>query len=128
MTDKKYKLGLFSTFLAFIIWGSAVIFWKQIGHINAFETLAHRVVWSFIFILLIFLFNPKYKFSHIKALANNFKYLLISALLLCTNWITFIWAVNSGHVVECSLGYFINPLVNIFLGRIFFSEKLGKWQ
>ena len=128
MTDNKYKSGLIATFSAFIIWGLAVIFWKQIKHVDSFEILTHRVIWSFIFILIIFLTGDKYKFSRIKALSHNYKYLLLTSFLLCANWVTFIWAVNSGHVVECSLGYFINPLVNVILGAAFFGERLRKLQ
>jgi len=128
MNDEQYKKGLISTFSAFTIWALAVVFWKQIKHVAPFEILTHRIIWSFVFILLIFLISNKYQFSRTGNLSKNFKYLLLTSFLLCANWVTFIWAVNSGHVVECSLGYFINPLVNVLLGWLFFREKLRKFQ
>jgi chloramphenicol-sensitive protein RarD len=128
MNDEQYKKGLISTFSAFTIWALAVVFWKQIKHVAPFEILTHRIIWSFVFILLIFLISNKYQFSRTGNLSKNFKYLLLTSFLLCANWVTFIWAVNSGHVIECSLGYFINPLVNVLLGWLFFSEKLRKFQ
>lgn len=127
MTDN-YKKGLISTISAFSIWGLAVIFWKQIRHVDSFEILAHRIIWSFVLILIIFFVSNKYKFAQTKKITSKLKYLFLTAILLCCNWLTFIWAVNAGHVVECSLGYFINPLVNVLLGWLFFNEQLNKSQ
>lgn len=128
MTKDNYQKGLAASFSAFAIWGLAVIFWKQIGHVNAFEILTHRIIWSFAFIVFLLLFSKKYNVSRDLQFSKNWKYLILTTVLLTANWLTFIWAVNSGHVVESSLGYFINPLVNVLLGGLFFREKLRKYQ
>ncbi|HMA61111.1 MAG TPA: EamA family transporter RarD [bacterium] len=128
MTNDNYQKGLAASFSAFAIWGLAVIFWKQIGHVNSIEILTHRIIWSFVFIVFLFLISKRYNLSRDLQFAKNWKYLILTTLLLTANWLTFIWAVNSGHVVESSLGYFINPLVNVLLGWLFFREKLRKYQ
>lgn len=119
--------GLLAAFVAFLFWGLLPIFWKSLDSINSFELLCHRVTWSFVFLLPFMLFS-----GHLAGLAaflhsfRNFLGLLFSGFLLAANWYLYIWAVNSGMILEASLGYFINPLVNILFGVVIFREKAGR--
>lgn len=118
-----YALG------AYVAWGLLPIYWKAIQHVPAMEILGHRIIWSVIFVGIL-LYWQKDK-SWIGTLRNNRRLMLTylaSALLLSNNWFFYIWAVNNGFVVETALGYFINPLISVVLGVIFFSERLRAWQ
>lgn len=123
------KRGVLLAVGAYAIWGIAPIYWKLIDNIPAFEIVGHRIVWSFIVMIgVIWLLG---NFQNVKKTIGSWQTffpLLISATLLSVNWSVYIWAVNSGYIVDSSLGYFINPLVNVFLGVLFFREKLRTWQ
>ena len=117
-----YALG------TYILWGLFPLYWKQLQHISAEQVIAHRISWSFIMLFSIILLTRR---------KNNFRAQLtpkilrahgVAALLLGINWLTYVWAVNNGYIVESSLGYFINPLLSVFLGMIFFNEKLRPFQ
>ncbi|BBN80589.1 putative transporter [Pseudoalteromonas sp. A25] len=121
--------GYFLASLAFLMWGLAPIYFKQIDFINAVEILVHRVIWSVAFIAVIIgLLKQWHKVQHIIKKPKLLLMLCVSACLLGFNWGLFIWAVNSEHMLDASLGYYINPLLNVFLGMIFLSERLRKWQ
>ena len=111
------------------MWGFAPIYFKQLTAIPATEILMHRVVWSAIVlaILIIGLKNIGKVTRAIKS-ARVLGVLLIAGLLLALNWLLFIWAVNNNYLLEASLGYYINPLINIFLARLFLGEKLRPLQ
>lgn len=110
---------------SYIIWGLLPLFWHALKHVSALEILAHRIVWALVATLLLTIFSghlPK-----LWAAMRNWRILLtftLSAALLTTNWFIYIWAVNAGYVVETSLGYFINPLVNVIFGVLFLHERL----
>ncbi|MCF2827316.1 EamA family transporter RarD [Pseudoalteromonas sp. L23] len=111
------------------MWGLAPIYFKQLVHVDAIEILIHRVVWSVFFIALIVL--AKQQWPKIKAILANPKLLAmltITALLLGFNWGLFIWSVNNGFMLDASLGYYINPLLNVLLGMLFLSERLRTAQ
>jgi chloramphenicol-sensitive protein RarD len=121
--------GVVYAISAYLFWGIFPIYWKLINHVPAIEIIGHRIAWSFIFVILIIYFSGKWSFF--KTSIQNRKNLspyLISAILLCVNWFTYVWAVNSGYIIETSLGYFINPLVSVLLGVIFLKEKLRPLQ
>lgn len=122
------KSGSLYAVLAYLGWGFFPIYWKLLKHVPYLEILAHRVVWSFLFYSLV-LFYKKKKFFIYKppgfALTRN---LILGSVLLMTNWLMYIYAVNSNQIVESSLGYFINPLVNIALGVFFLGERLSGYQ
>ncbi len=121
--------GLLYGFMAYFIWGVLPIYWKQIQDVPALEIISHRMAWSFFFTAG--LIALRQEFSQIRQLLHQPKTLLtffISALLLVLNWLVYIWAVNAGYIVDASLGYFINPLVNVLLGVVFLREKLRSWQ
>lgn len=114
---------------AYLAWGLFPIYWKQLTRVSPLELLAHRVVWSFVLMLgLLTVFKrwpeARRALSQRKTLAT----LLLSTALVSSNWFLFIWAVNTGHVVEASLGYYINPLLNVVLARIVLGERLRPLQ
>lgn len=114
---------------AYIVWGLLPIFWKALHGVPALEILSHRVVWACL--LTLGLVAGLGLWRQLGAALRSPRTLLVyatSALLLSANWFIYIWAVNAGHIVESSLGYFINPLVNVLLGVIFLKERLRPAQ
>ena len=123
------KQGVLFAIAAFLMWGLAPIYFKAIDHIDAMEILLHRVVWSVLFLLIILTIVKKWDL--VRAALTNLKtasWLLLSALLLGFNWGLFIWSVNNNHMLDASLGYYINPLLNVLLGVVFLSERLRRLQ
>lgn len=114
---------------AFLIWGLSPMYWKVLHSIPAFEIIMHRVVWSFFFLLLVLIFHRHWQ-EFVTAIKNRrtFLVLLPTTLLLGFNWFIYIWAVNNDYILQASLGYFINPLVNVLLGTIFLKERLRTLQ
>ena len=114
---------------AYLIWGVLPIFWKQLQSVPAFDVAAHRIVWSFA--LLAIVVSVKRRWPAI-ALAVRSPRILMTfvaiAIILFLNWMVYIWAINAGKIVETSLGYFINPLVNVLLGVFFLRERLRAFQ
>jgi chloramphenicol-sensitive protein RarD len=113
---------------AYLVWGVLPVFWKLLDSVAAIEILAHRFVWSIVFLSGIIVLRRRWTLiSHLpRAVLLR---LWFAGLLLTVNWGTYIWAVNSGHIVEASLGYFINPLINVLLGVVILRERLepGQW-
>jgi chloramphenicol-sensitive protein RarD len=123
------KRGILAGIAAYSLWGLFPIYWRLLEQVPAIEILAHRIVWAFGFVALLLIIKRDWHWT--KEVLHNRRTLLIytlAAVLLSINWFTYIWAVNAGYVVEASLGYFINPLVNFMLGVIFFGEKLRSGQ
>jgi chloramphenicol-sensitive protein RarD len=116
--------GLGAAVGAFILWGVLPIYWKLLSHLSPLLIILHRVFWSFIFLLLLML-KDKRTLACLALLKNRRTFLTTSlrSLLLTANWLVFIWAVNNGHIVETSLGYFLNPLMNTLCGALFFKER-----
>ncbi len=120
-----YALG------AFILWGLAPIYFKELSHVPALEFLGFRMVWSFIFLIILLFFRRSLKIL-IQEIGQTFAnkkllfMLFLSAVLISSNWLVFIWAVANNHVMETSLGYFINPLVNVALGMLVLGERLSR--
>ena len=114
---------------AYLAWELLPVYWKALRHVPAGEILAHRMVWSLGVVLA--LLTLQRRWGGIGAALRNRSVVLTftaSALLLSLNWFLYIWAVNSGYIVESSLGYFINPLVNVLLGIVFLRERLRRGQ
>ncbi len=115
--------------LAFSMWGLFPIYWKFFPEIKAWDLFAHRLVWSFLTLILILFF--KGKLSSLKSIWGNKKtryMLMISALLISTNWLLYIYAISINQILEASMGYFLNPLINVFLGWLILKEKVRKTQ
>lgn len=114
---------------AFLIWGLSPVYWKLLDDIPALQITAHRIVWSALLLILLVIVSNRW--GVFLATLRNRQYrrvLIATALLLNTNWLAFIWAVNSGFVRQASLGYYINPLVNVVLGMLFLHERLSRPQ
>lgn len=129
MNDKSVKSGILFAIAAYTMWGIAPLYFKLIGQVPAMEILMHRIVWSVL--VLVVLVGITGKFDKVKQAVFNPKVmqvLLISGVLLAANWFIFIWAINNNHLLDASLGYYINPLLNIFLGRLFLGERLRRLQ
>ncbi len=123
------KRGMWYAAGAYIAWGLLPIFWRSLHTLPALEILAHRVAWGFV--VGVILVSARGGWGWLPGVLRTPRTLLTfvaTAVLLSFNWFVFIWAVNAGYIVETSLGYFINPLVNVLLGRIFLNERLRGGQ
>ncbi|WP_028226641.1 EamA family transporter RarD [Paraburkholderia ferrariae] len=121
--------GILYAFLAFVLWGLFPIYFKTLHQIPALELLAHRMAWSLLFVLAVLLVRHHWRW--LRPVLRNPRLLgrfAASAVLLSANWGIYIWAVNAGHIVEASLGYFINPLINVLFGYAFLGERLRPLQ
>jgi chloramphenicol-sensitive protein RarD len=119
------NIGIVYALSAYFIWGMAPIFWRLIDHIPSLEIVAHRMLWSTILVLIVIVIMGQWRqFSVLIKQRKMLGMLFMASLLISINWGVYIWAVNSGHIVESAMGYFINPLVNVLLGVIFFRERL----
>ncbi|MGY4830256.1 EamA family transporter RarD [Sphaerotilaceae bacterium SBD11-9] len=115
--------------LAFAMWGIFPLYFRQIAAVPPGEILIHRIVWSLVFVLVVL--GARRHWGWLKPVLRQPRVLAAfaaSALLLSVNWLVYIWAVNNGHVIDASLGYFINPLVNVMLGYTFLHERLRRPQ
>jgi chloramphenicol-sensitive protein RarD len=122
--------GMLYAIAAYGFWGLFPLYWKTLQHVPALEILSHRMAWSLLFVLVLLLVRRQW--GWVKTAVAQPKTLLLftaSAALLSLNWFVYIWGVNAGHIVETSLGYFINPLVSVLMGVFFLGEKLrrGQW-
>ncbi len=123
------RSALIAGFAAFITWGLVPVYWKLLKAVPASEILAHRFVWTSAFLIL--LLSWQRRWSEVREAARSRRamlYCLTSGGSIAINWFLFIWAVNSGHIIETSLGYFMTPLVNVLFGAIFLRERLTRWQ
>ena len=125
--DLDQNKGISTGIFAFAFWGFAPLFWKQIKTIPAYEIMSFRVVCALVVILFILGFKAQIKKSF-TLIKEKTLFVILSTALIGTNWFIYVWAVNRGHIVETSLGYFINPLMNVFLGVFFLGERLRRWQ
>jgi chloramphenicol-sensitive protein RarD len=126
---KNYKLGLLLGIGSYLIWGLFPLYWPLLKPSNSIEIVAHRAVWTFVLCMIVLLGMGKFKSTF--ALLKNRRIairLSISTLLVSVNWLVYIWGVNHGHVVECALGYYINPLIIIAFGVFLLKEKMRKLQ
>lgn len=129
MNNNQEKVGIIYTTGAYFLWGFLPIYWKLVETVPAGEILGHRIVWSFIFMIGIVLFTRNWTafIQECKVIIQNRKRLFgitLASILISLNWLTYIWAVNSDHVIQASLGYYINPLISILLGIIVLKERL----
>lgn len=121
--------GFAAALSAFTLWGLLPMYWKSLIAVTPLEILCHRILWSLVFISIIL--TIKHRWAETFApLASPRNWLILTGSSLCigSNWLLYIWAVNNNHVVETSLGYYMNPLVNILFGFIFFRERLNRMQ
>jgi len=121
--------GIFFAIGAYVLWGLLPVYWKWLHHVPALQVLCHRIVWSFLTLLAaVVLSRQWYVFRQAGISLRVLRVYTMAALLISINWFTYIWAVEAGFIIETSLGYFINPLFSVFLGVIFFRERLRPFQ
>lgn len=121
--------GIWYAIGAYVCWGLFPIYWKWLHAVPALQLLGHRIGWSFLLLCAVILLSKQWR--AFRAAALNRRVLLIylvAALLIAVNWLTYIWAVNAGFIVETSLGYYINPLLSVLMGVIFLRECLRPMQ
>jgi chloramphenicol-sensitive protein RarD len=117
-----YALG------AYVLWGLFPIYWKWLHHVPAIQLIGHRIGWSFVLLMIVIFATKQWTKFRSTLTRRVLGVYLISGLLLSLNWLIYVWGVNSDHVVETSLGYFINPLFSVLLGMIFLKERLRPLQ
>ncbi|MFC4558160.1 EamA family transporter RarD [Virgibacillus kekensis] len=127
------KAGILYAAGAYLLWGFLPIYWKLVNEVPPGEILAHRIVWSFIFMIIVVLFVRKWKLflKECVVILKDRKKLIgitLASIVISINWLSYIWAVNNDHVIQASLGYYINPLVSILLGMIVLKETLTRRQ
>ena len=123
------RVGVAAGLGAYGLWGVFPLYFPLLEPAGGLEIVAHRVVWSLLFIAA--LLTVRRGWSQVRATVANRRALLVlavAAVLIAVNWLVYVYAVNSGHVVEASLGYFINPLVSVVLGVVVFRERLRRLQ
>ncbi|WP_209124666.1 EamA family transporter RarD [Alkalihalobacillus sp. BA299] len=131
--SKEHTIGALFAIGAFVLWGIFPLYWNLLNNVPAEEVLAHRVVWCIVFMFIILLALGKFKgfIEEVRELLsqpNQLVSIIIASLIISINWYLFIWSVNHEHVIEVSLGYYINPIVNVLLGVLILKEKLSFWQ
>lgn len=126
-------MGMIYAALSYLLWGLFPLYWKPINHVPAFEILAHRIFWAFVFMMILLVCLKKTRafllgFKQMAMKPVMLLLIILASVLVSANWFIYIWAVNHGHVIESSLGYYINPLISVLLGILFLKEKLNVWQ
>jgi chloramphenicol-sensitive protein RarD len=121
--------GIWNGLAAYIMWGFFPIYWKLLHDVPALQVIGHRIGWSFILLIVVILLTKQWKDFRSAALVPKvIGIYAIAGILLSVNWLIYVWGVNSGFIVETSLGYFINPLISVLLGVIFLRERLRTMQ
>ncbi|MEU0691213.1 EamA family transporter RarD [Streptomyces uncialis] len=125
----EHRFGLLNGITAYAMWGLVPLFWPLLKPAAATEILAHRMVWSLAFVALGLLVVRRWAWAgELIRSPRQLAMLVGAATVITVNWGVYIWSVNAGHVVEASLGYFINPLVTIAIGVLLLKERLRRWQ
>ena len=128
--NAEHQRGVLFAIAAYGMWGLVPIYFKAVDQVSSLEVISHRILWSVLFLLV--LLGVGRRWQDLKQLLQNRKLLsglALSALVICCNWLIFIWAVAQERILETSLGYFINPLVSVLMGMLFLQERLrrGQW-
>ncbi len=131
VSDKKDRTitGVLSAVMAFLIWGLSPVYWKALISIPALEIIIHRIVWSFVFGIVLVVLRGRW--AEFKAVFRDRKTLVVlfgTSLLMTINWLVYVWAINNDRMLQASMGYYITPLVNVSLGMFFLKERLRPLQ
>jgi chloramphenicol-sensitive protein RarD len=118
------KKGMLYGLGAYALWGFFPIYWKLLHHVDAFQLICHRIIWSCLLLLVVIAFTKQWADFRATLTVKILRVYVIAALLIGFNWTMYVWAVNHEYVVETSLGYFINPLISVMLGVLIFKERL----
>ena len=124
------RTGMIAALSTYLIWGVLPLYWNLLARAEANEILAHRIIWSFFFMVVVLMVTKRWQSfkEDCRALWQNKKrgaILLLAAFTISLNWLTYIWAVNHGHVIDTSIGYYINPLMSVLFGIVFFRERIS---
>lgn len=123
------KKGIWYALGAYVSWGMLPVYWKLLHHVSALQVISHRILWSFTSLIIVIILTNRWTSFHSKIFEwKIFCLYSLAALLIGLNWLIYVWAVNAGHIVETSLGYFINPLISVALGVLFLHERLRRIQ
>ena len=130
LMEKKERIrGTWYVLVAYVSWGLLPLYWKALISVPSQQILAHRIFWSFVFVVLLLQRQKRWlEFKHTFSSPRNRMTCILTAAIIGSNWFIYIWAVNAGHLVDASLGYFINPLISVLLGVVFLRERLSFWQ
>jgi chloramphenicol-sensitive protein RarD len=120
--------GIWYALGAYVLWGLFPIYWKWLHDVPALQVIGHRIGWSFILLMIVILATKQWKRLRATLTWRVLGIYLVAGLLLSVNWLVYVWGINAGHIVETSLGYFINPLFSVLLGMIFLKERLRPLQ
>lgn len=127
MNNKK-TAGVIYAVASYGLWGILPLYWKLVDSVFPIEILANRIVWAFVFTIIIIAVTKQW--HELKAIVRDKKqmfYIFMASILITINWGLYIWAVNSNRILDASLGYYINPLLAVVLGMLIFKEKLNWW-
>ncbi len=123
------KKGILYGIGAYALWGFFPIYWKLLQHVPALQLIGHRIVWSLVLLVVILILNKQWQDFRTSAITpRTLRIYTIAGVLLGVNWLTYVWAVNAGFIIETSLGYFINPLLSVLLGVVVLRERLRPTQ
>ena len=127
--EQRTRHGIIAALMAYTMWGLFPIYFKIVSDVEALEMLAHRIVWSLPFgALIIWLRHQWPEVKRALSHKRTFGFLALSALVISVNWLTYIYAVQNEHIFQASLGYYINPLMYVIIGVMFFGETLRRNQ
>ena len=128
-TPENIRLGISAGIVAYLIWGLVPIFFKQIAEVPAVEIIAHRVVWAMLLMTALIGFGRGFGDAlRVARIPAQLAKIALASALVISNWLTFVWGVNNGHILDTSLGYFILPLLNVMLGVLVLKERLRSLQ
>ena len=124
------RTGMLAALSTYLIWGILPLYWNLLARAEANEILAHRIVWSFFFMVIVLIMTKRWQSfkEDCRTLWADKKrgaILLMAAFVISLNWLTYIWAVNHDHVIDTSIGYYINPLMSVLFGIVFFRERIS---
>ena len=124
------KLGYMAALSCYVLWGFLSLYWHLLAKAEAYEILAHRILWSVVFMMIVVFATKRWHVlkTDCRTLWQNKKrgaLLVTAAVIISLNWLTYIWAINHNHVIDTSIGYYINPLVNVLFGAAIFGETLS---
>ena len=122
------KKGLSATLLCCLIWGLLPLYWALLNQVSSFSVLSHRIIWSGVWMFFLVIITGRQQLRidihYLRTNLTQLGLLLLAAMLISINWFTYIWAVTNQHVLDTSLGYYINPLLNVLLGIVIYKETL----
>ncbi|WP_368503015.1 EamA family transporter RarD [Alkalihalophilus sp. As8PL] len=133
MQQSEHRVGMIAAIFAYLLWGILPLYWKQLEHVTPGEVLAYRIIWSLVFMIGILAFRNQLGFfvAEVRRLLKSKKQtfgMILASVFISMNWFVFIWAVTSERMIEASLGYYINPLINVLLAMVILKERFTRWQ